>query len=178
MSDLKDRFVARAGLGDQPSLWEMVEAIREMPYGRPSERTAAGTVQEWRGTCSTKHALLAELLDERPEFELQLVHRVYRVDPAIALERFGPDAAEAVPSDGLVDVHTYAIVNITGEPVKIDVTFPGHLWDGRSDMQLACGPGDDYPVPEGEDPSALKEHLVREHCDPAVREPFIASLSA
>jgi hypothetical protein len=177
VSELKERFVARAGLGDQPSLWEIVEAIREIPYGRPSERTPEGVVQDWTGTCGTKHALLAALLEDRPEFELQLVHRVYRVDPDRALELFGEDAARSVPKEGLVDVHTYAIVNVAGDDVRIDVTFPGHLWDGHSDMELACGPGTDHLVAEGADPWAMKEQLVAEHCDPSLRESFIAALS-
>jgi hypothetical protein len=42
---------------------------------------------EWKGTCSTKHALLAQLLRERwPELQPRLVHRVYRAsycDPQV-----------------------------------------------------------------------------------------------
>ena len=179
MTDLRERFLTRSGLSDQPSLWELVETIREIPYGRPAERTPEGVVQEWKGTCSTKLALLGELLEGRPEFELQLVHRVYKVDRAQAEALFGDEAAAVVPEEGLVDVHTYATVNIVGERVRIDVTFPGGaLWDGRSDMDLAAADGDDYPVPEGEDPWQMKEKLVAEHCDPSVREPFIAALSA
>lgn len=176
--DVRRRFIQRAGLGDQPSLWEYVEAVREIPYGRNSERSPSAVVEDWRGTCSTKHVLLAELLDGRPEFDLQLVHRVYRLDRDRAAELFGDEAADAVPAEGLVDVHTYATASVAGERVNIDVTFPGHLWDGHSDMPLACGDGDDYPVAEGTDPFALKDELVAKHCDPAVREPFIAALAA
>lgn len=175
--DVKDRFLARAGLPGEPSLWDIVEAVRAMPYGRPSDRSPAGVVEEWVGTCSTKHALLAELLGSRPEFDLRLVHRVYRLTPDDARARFGDRAADAVPSEGLVDVHTYATVAVEGRRVRIDVTFPGHLWDGRSDMELACGEGEDHPA-DDEDPWALKERLVAAHCDPHVRERFISALSA
>jgi hypothetical protein len=176
--DVRSRFIQRAGLGAQPSLWEYVEAVREIPYGRPSARSADAVVQEWTGTCSTKHVLLAELLDGRPEFDVQLVHRVYRLDRATAAELFGEDAASRVPDEGLVDVHTFATASVGGHRVRIDVTFPGNLWDGRSDMELACGDGDDYPVEEGGDPFELKDRLVKEFCDPDVREPFIAALAA
>lgn len=178
MADVRARFLTRSGLPDRPSLWELVEGVREIPYGRPAERTPEGVVQEWRGTCSTKHALLAELLADRPEFELRFVHRVYRIDRDEATERFGEGAAERVPDTGLVDVHTYATLLIEGDRVSIDVTFPGPLWDGRSDMEIAAGKGKDYPVSEGEDPWVMKQRLVEEHCDPDVREPFIAALSA
>lgn len=174
-TDLRGRFLSRAGLNDNPSLWEVVEAVRAIPYARPSDRTPAGVVAEWVGTCSTKHALLAELLADRPQLEFQLVHRVYRVDRERARELFGEEAAEAVPKSGLTDVHTYATVLVDGELVRLDVTFPGPLWDGRSDMELACGEGEDHPA--GPRPWLHKEELVAEHCDPAVREPFIAALS-
>ena len=174
--DLKDRFLARSGLPGEPSLWDIVEAVRAIPFGRPSDRSPAGVVEEWVGTCSTKHALLAELLSYRPEFDLQLVHRVYRLTPEDARERFGDAAADVVPPEGLTDVHTYATVAVEGRRVRVDVTFPGPLWDGRSDMELACGDGDDFPA--GDDPWALKERLVAQHCDPRVREPFIEALSA
>jgi hypothetical protein len=175
--DLQSRFLARAGLSGEPSLWDLVEAVRAIPYRRPTSRTPAGTVEEWVGTCSTKHALLAELLTERPGFDLELVHRVYLVTPMLARERFGEAAARAVPEEGLVDVHTYATVLIDGERVRIDVTFPSTvIWDGRADMPLACGEGTD--VPASDDPWEQKAALVAEHCDPSVREPFIASLSS
>lgn len=173
--DLKNRFIARAGLSGEPSLWDLVESVRAIPYGRPSVRTPDGVVDEWKGTCSTKHALLAELMKARPEFDLELVHRVYRVTPDEARMRFGDDAADVVPPEGLVDVHTYATVLVQGRRVRVDVTFPGPLWDGRSDMELACGDGTDHAA--GDDPWALKDALVAQHCDPAVREPFIAALS-
>jgi hypothetical protein len=175
--DLKSRFIRRAGLVGEPSLWDIVEAVRAIPYGRPSRRTPEGVVDEWTGTCSTKHALLAELLDARPEFDLQLVHRVYRVDPQRARDLFGEEAARAVPPEGLVDVHTYGTVLIEGRRVAIDLTFPSPtVWDGRSDMPLACGDGDDYDA--GDDPWATKERLVAEQCDPSVRERFVAALSS
>lgn len=175
--DLRTRFIRRAGLGDQPSLWELVEGVREIPYGRPSVRTPDGVVGEWRGTCSTKHALLVELLRGRPEFDVQVVHRVYRLTRERAAELFSEEVAATVPEEGVIDVHTYVTAVVTGKRVRLDVTLPGPLWDGRSDMTLACDEGDDYPVAEGEDPWALKDALVKEHCDLALRESFIAALS-
>ena len=147
---------------------EVVERVRAIPYGRPRERTPAGVLAENRGTCSTKHALLADLVRERdPDAQVEIVHRVYRLTRDGARRLFGERAAALVPDAGLVDVHTYARV----DGRVVDVTFPGgDPWDGESDMQLACGPGDDFPA-------ADKEELVARHCDPAVREPFIAALS-
>lgn len=154
------------------SLREVVERVRKIPYGRNDDRSAAAVLREGRGTCSTKHALLAGLVPGA-----QLVHRVYRIDRVLARDLFGEGVAQHVPEEGLVDVHTYAKVTIDGRPTIIDVTFPGaEPWDGRSDMPLQCGDGVDVPVTG--DVFAQKAELVAEHCDPTVREPFIAALSA
>jgi hypothetical protein len=178
MGRLFDQFAARARLAPEPALTDVVEAIRAMPYRRPTDRTPAGVVREWAGTCSTKHALLRQLVAERfSHSTCRLVHRVYRVTPELARARFGPAAATAVPPEGLLDVHTYATIERDGHSAVVDVTFAGEpRWDGRSDMPLACGAGTDHDA--GEDAMATKAALVDRYCDPAVREPFIAALSA
>jgi hypothetical protein len=100
------RFAARAGLPGDASLRQVVNAVRAIPYGRPGSRTADGVISEWKGTCSTRHALLAQLLRERwPELRPMLVHRVYRVSRESVIQRHGADAASAVPDGGLTDVH-------------------------------------------------------------------------
>lgn len=169
-------FAARAGLGREPDLIDVVEAIRAVPYRRPADRTAAGVVREWVGTCSTKHALLSHLVAERfPHATCRLVHRVYRLTPELADADFGSAAAAAVPREGLIDVHTYATIEREGHSTVVDVTFAGEpRWDGRSDMPLACGAGTDYDA--GEDALATKAALVERYCDPAVRERFIRAL--
>jgi len=161
----------------EASLVELVEAVRALPYGRPSNRTVEGMLRERRGTCSTKHLFLAQRLAERfPETDPLIVHRVYRLDHATAQQRYGEHVAQTVPEDsGLVDVHRYLTIHVGGQRVTIDATFPGPAWDGRSALPLACGPGDDHPV--SEDPDAEKRMLERERCDPAFREPFIAALA-
>lgn len=40
---------------------ELVIEISRIPYGRPTVRSARGVLDEGRGTCSTKHLLLAEV---------------------------------------------------------------------------------------------------------------------
>ena len=169
-------LMCREGWSDEPSLAAVVEAVRAIPYGRPALRTPEGVLAEGRGTCSTKHALLAAILATRwPETAPRIVHRVYRVERALADTRFGPRAADAVPPGGLVDVHRFLTAVVEGRRIAIDATFPGPPWDGRTSMTLACGPGADHPA--GADPDADKRALEAEHCDPAIREPFIAALA-
>lgn len=134
-------------------------------------------LRERRGTCSTKHLFLAEALAERfPETAPSIVHRVYRLDRAHASRLYGAEVAKLVPESGLVDVHRYLTVAIEGRRIDLDATFPGAVWDGRSSLPLACGPGDDHAA--GEHPDADKRALEAQHCDPAIREPFIAALAS
>lgn len=158
-------------------LVDLVETVRSLDYGRPSDRSVEAMLREGRGTCSAKHLFLFDcLLRDFPECEPRVVHRVYRVDREEALRTFGERAAEAVPPEGLVDVHRYLTVELDGRRTVIDATFPGPAWDGSSDLPLACGPGTDYP--SAGDPDEEKRKLEARHCDPTVREPFIAALAA
>jgi hypothetical protein len=162
---------------DGGTLVELIEATRALRYGRPSDRTVEGMLRERRGTCSTKHLFLAQVLGERfPETEPQIAHRVYTLDRASAARLFGNTVAAVVPPGGLTDVHRYLTASIEARRITLDVTFAGPACDGRSPLPLACGPGGDYIA--GPDPDADKRALEKEHCDPAVREPFIAALSS
>jgi len=159
------------------SLIGLVEAVRKIPYGRPRNRTVEGMLREQRGTCSTKHLYLAQQLEQRfPSTRPQIVHRVYRLDRGRAESLFGPRVAETIPPAGLVDVHRYLRIKLDGRSVTIDATFPGERWDGRSSMPLACGAGTDIPC-AGE-PDRVKRNLEARHCEPAIREPFIAALAS
>lgn len=158
------------------SLTELVEAVRSLDYGRPSDRSVEGMLRERRGTCSTKHLFLAEALAERfPDTQPQIVHRVYRLERDRADELFGAEVAATVPDAGLVDVHRYLTATVDGRRIVIDATFPGVPWDGHSSMPLSCGPGSDHPA--SADPDDEKQRLEAENCDPAIREPFIDALA-
>lgn len=176
VGSLFEEFERKVGEGAL-DLRGTVLALSHVPYGRPSRPTAEQVVVEWRGTCSTKHLLFQALVAERwPAYPTAIWHRVYRVTRGLAQERgWGPSVAEAVPTDGLVDVHTFAVLRIGRRDVRIDVTFPLADWDGRPDVPLACGEGED--VPGGDDPLATKARLVQNRCDPAVRERFLSALA-
>jgi hypothetical protein len=159
------------------SLVDLVEAIRELPYGRPTDRTVQGMLDERRGTCSTKHLFLAQVLVDRfPETDPRIIHRVYQLDRHRAHELYGGKVADAVPDAGLTDVHRFLTVVLVGRRVELDATFPGEPWDGRSALPPACGAGTDHVA--GEHPDSDKRALEAAHCDPSLREPFIAALTA
>lgn len=161
---------------DRTALIELVEAVRNISYGRPSDRTVEGMLREQRGTCSTKHLYLAQQLAELfPTTEPQIVHRIYWLDRSSAQRLFGEEIAHSVPPEGLIDIHRYLTIMTQGRRLTIDATFPGPSWDGNSSMPLSCAPGED--IPAGEHPDHDKRALERTHCDPAIREPFIAALA-
>ncbi|SRR6266498_4410395 len=167
------RFIRAAGLGTRPTQLEVIEAVRAIPHGRPRERSANGVVDDWRGTCSTKHLLLRELL---PDANICLVHRVFLLTREPARRWLGNEIADIVPPEGTVDVHTYATGVIDGCRIVMDVTFPGGAaWDGRSDMTIPFPGGKDFDA--GNDPIASKEELIRRHCDTVTRERLIAAIS-
>jgi hypothetical protein len=117
---------------------ESTVLISRLPYRRPTERSPAGVLAEGCGTCSTKHMLLAALARENwPEHNVTLWHRVYEVSPEVARTMWGAEVARIVPVDGLVDVHTFATIQVRGARVLVDATFPVEQWDGVSDMTLA-----------------------------------------
>ncbi|MDA0563503.1 hypothetical protein LG943_04035 [Streptomonospora sp. S1-112] len=173
-----DPLIARAGLPAAASLADVVDAVHRIPFGAPSVRTAEGTLAEWRGTGATKHALLAAALRRRwPHTEPRLVHRVHHCPRDRARELFGEPAARVLPEDGLWDVHRYLTLALDGRRVVIDVTYPAMPgWDGASSMPVAAEPGTDHEA--GPDADREKRVLEAAHCDPAVRESFLAALTA
>ena len=73
------RRFAALGLGDYR---EAARHVRNLPYGRNSDRSEWQLVlEEGRGTCSTKHALLAELACEN-SLPVALVLGIYEMDGA------------------------------------------------------------------------------------------------
>jgi hypothetical protein len=159
------------------SLVELVEAVRALPVGLPSEPTVDSMLLEARGTSAIKHLFLGQVLARRfPETEPALVHRVYRLDRARALALFGTGVAEMVPPDGLTDVHRYLAVTLGERRVSLDATLPGSPWDGSSPLEPVCGPGSDFAT--GADPDGAMAALERGHCDAAARGPFLAALGA
>lgn len=173
-TSLADAFEQR--VGSPIDFRTSVITVSLIPYERPTLPTSKAVVAEWRGTCSTKHLLLRELAHERwPQLRIEMWHRVYEVTRQLARKLWGNRIAEVVPRDGLVDVHSYLTAFVRDRDITVDATNPIGSWDGMTDLPLWCGPGVDYRA--GPDPIGSKGMLTSEHCDPAIRELFIAALT-
>ena len=59
---------------------EVVDYVRNLPYGRNASRTDLSQVlTNERGTCSSKHALLKEVADRNKITEVELILAIYRM---------------------------------------------------------------------------------------------------
>jgi orotate phosphoribosyltransferase len=84
----------------ETSLIDLVEAVRALAYGRPSERTVDAMLRERRGTCSTKHLFLARALSART---LLSGHAIRRQSPLCIRcgNEWRSEATGTLPAGGL-----------------------------------------------------------------------------
>src|SRR6266850_7246900 len=127
MNDILEQFANRPLTSDGPvtrlfrtagvrDFAAAAHYIWELPYGRIADRNELGLVlSEGRGTCSTKHALLAELAREQ-DISVQLTLGIYEMS-----ERNTPGVGQVLNKYGLSyipEAHCY--LRYKGE--RIDVT--------------------------------------------------------
>ncbi|MHB8380800.1 MAG: hypothetical protein ACYDC3_00465 [Candidatus Binataceae bacterium] len=90
------KITAAFGSADLRDFRAAARYVHALPYGRNSSRTDALVVlRERRGTCSTKHALLARLALEQ-RLEIALVIGIYRMN-----ERNTPGVGRVLAASGL-----------------------------------------------------------------------------
>ncbi len=164
--------------------------VRDMPYQRASDRRPETIIQEWRGTCSGKHYLLAALFRE-----LGLNARVmagvlrYRPDP----KSTHPDLLALLqPAGGeFVDVHNWVEIDLPSGSMVVDATWPANLkahgfpvndtFELGESQQLVYPVQQVYAIPEEVDPQSFKEALLQKHFtreELNAREAFILALSS
>lgn len=127
-------------------LIQLVSRIQALPYVWPSPPDAESARSLGAGTCASKHALLAEELEQMGLSSLPLLVVGPLVPGVLALEPgFAPGAE-------LPEVHEcLTVVTPWAGPLRVDVTWdaplvarglPGTLdWQAQSDMLLAVGEG-------------------------------------
>ncbi len=126
----------------------ILSCLRDMAYLRPSGgQTVAAALEEWRGTCSTKHLALHDLLT-RLGYAPTLKMACFRVGPDFP----GQDAQlrSELGALAVYDVHNFLTCDLGNGEIILDVTFPRALkrhgfivtedWDGSSSFALACTP--------------------------------------
>ena len=146
--------------------------IRDLPYRRATSRRPEAIAEEWRGTCSGKHYLLAAVLDGLG-LNSQVMMGTHRFTPQNT-PHFPPELRAMTAAAPIPDVHTWLRLESPGGRWAVDATWPrsagalgmpvNHHWQPGRDMLLACDPIETCPVPAGRDPQEFKEELIREFC--------------
>ncbi len=172
--------------GESLSAERTFALVRDMPYRRASSRKPDAIVEEWRGTCSGKHYLLADIFRELG-LESRVIMCTHRFTPENT-GHFPPELRELVAVSPVPDVHTYLRVNTAEGWMVVDATWPSSAgplgmivnreFTAGRDMTIACDPIETLPVPEGMDPQEFKEQVIREFCGASstVRDEFIEGM--
>ena len=160
--------------------------VRDMPYRRASSRRPEAIIEEWRGTCSGKHYLLADIFREMG-FETQVIMCTHRFTPENT-GHFPQELRELVAEGPVPDVHTYLQLSTTEGPTLVDATWPSSAASlgmpvnreflAGAKTTIACDPIDTLPVPEGRDPQDFKEQVIRQFCgaQSQLRDDFIEGM--
>ncbi|MFB9990823.1 hypothetical protein ACFFLM_02325 [Deinococcus oregonensis] len=166
----------------------MFALVRDMPYARPSQPDPETVIQEWRGTCSTKHSLLQALFAE-----VGLPSTVMACTQEIHLPAglpVPPELQALLDSGPIYDVHNYLVVHSAQGETVVDATWPLHLkaiglpanehliW-GQA-MEVACQPLETWAVPAGQRVEEHKAELLERTLTAnqrEQREAFITTVS-
>lgn len=188
LSLLQEESRRRGFLSDEEPLTveRSFALVRDMPYRRASSRRPKAIIEEWRGTCSGKHYLLAEVFRELG-LESRVVMCTHRFTPSNT-QHFPYQLRELVAVSSIPDVHTYLQVNTAEGWAIVDATWPSsaeplgmtvnHSFKPGSDMKLACDPIETLRVPYGRDPQEFKEQLIEKFCGAqgSLRDEFIEGM--
>jgi hypothetical protein len=176
---------------DAPRAFELV---RDMPYRRASNGRPETAVEEWQGTCSTKHLLLQELLAELGIDSILMV-ALHEFTPANS-PWLPPALLEEVRHAPVPDVHNFLRVEVPGseEWFAVDATWPlaaralglpaNEHWAPGRNMAIAADIDELYDVPDDLDPLEFKARVLDDHVGPPGSEPrerrerFIEALGA
>ncbi|MSP22246.1 MAG: hypothetical protein EXR66_04420 [Dehalococcoidia bacterium] len=190
----RDAVIAR-GLLEADARIEAATAftmVRDMPYERASDARPETLIEEWRGTCSGKHLLLAQLLGELgldSMFMTALHEFTTRNSPWLPPHLLAEVQAAPIP-----DVHNFLMVESPAGWFAVDATWPlatralglpaNEVWTPGRNMTIAADVDEVYDVPEDADPLEFKGRVIADHVGmpgtPAHerRERFIEALSA
>lgn len=170
---------------------DAVRIVRDLPYARASDRRPETVIEEWRGTCSGKHYLLAQVLEELGA-AVMVIHATHHFTPEnspwLPADLLAETAREPVP-----DVHTFLRVQLDAfrdEWFTVDVTWPlrakalgmpvNEGFDHRTDHRIAADVEEIVHVDEDDDPQEVKQALIEAYVgdQAARRDAFIERLSA
>jgi Transglutaminase-like superfamily len=143
----------------------LFERVRDLPYAYPASRDPIEVLRRGAASCSGKHYLLGELFRRLglPVRHMLCTHRFN--DSAVP---FPERMQDLLRKNEIVDLHDYLQIQIDGEWVDVDATWPLGLrdfglpvtddWDGRSSMLLTVISEESEPI--SGDPGKAKEERL------------------
>lgn len=149
-ADIRLRGVASRAFRERsvPNLREAIRFVRDLPYGRPTDPSAPlAVLDEGRGTCSTKHALLARLFAEQELSGIRLTLGIYTMT-----EQNTPGVGEVLAEhglEGIPEAHCYLL-------------YDGRRFDftRREHKEASIGR---FVAEETIEPSGIGEYKTRRH---------------
>ena len=166
--------------------------VRDMPYDRASDTRVETLVDEWRGTCSGKHLLLARLLGELGHNSMFMT-ALHEFTPANS-PWLPPELLAEVERSPVRDVHNFLMVESESGWFAVDVTWPvaarslglpaNQAWTPGRNMIVAADIDEIYDVPDDADAMEFKAGVLEDHVGAhgtpgrERRERFIEALSA
>ena len=173
LSAFRTAAVAR-GLLDPHTLIDAGRAfglVRDMPYERASDTRPETLIDEWRGTCSGKHLLLAKVFGElgHDSMFMTALHEFTTVNSPW----LPPHLLVEVQRAPVADVHNFLMVEAERGWFAVDATWPlaaralglpaNEAWTPGHNMSVAADIDEIYDVPEDTDPLAFKALLLADH---------------
>ena len=145
-ADLSAYLVSIIGSDQTPNVIEVFHAVRRLPYLSSGDRSLETILKTGKGSCSSKHILLATLLNKlgiKAEVELVLGD----FGSPLKAARDIPDTVLKFSQQGIRDVHNVVRAWIEGQPVILDATWHdavapygfrvNHHWEGAGDTLIA-----------------------------------------
>ncbi len=164
--------------------------VRDMPYERATDARPETLIEEWRGTCSGKHLLLAALLRELGRDSL-LMNVLHQFTPQNS-PWLPPHLLAEVQRAPVPDVHNFLMVEHDPGWFAVDATWPlsakalglpaNEAWTPGRNMTIAADVDEVYETPENGDPLEFKARVLADHAgEPGTpardrRERFIGDL--
>ena len=112
--------------------------VRDMPYRRASSRRPEAIIEEWRGTCSGRHYLLADIFREMG-LESQVIMCTH-CGTAENTRHFPAELQALVAERTVADVDTYLRVKTAEGCTIVDATRPSSAGPLGMTRRSSAGP--------------------------------------
>ncbi|MFN8638703.1 MAG: hypothetical protein U0360_04420 [Dehalococcoidia bacterium] len=145
--------------------------VRDMPYERSSAPSPPALIEEWRGTCSGKHLLLAAILRELGR-DSMVMHALHEFTPRNS-PWLPPHLLAEVSREPVPDVHNFLVVEDDAGWFAVDATWPlaaraiglpaNEAWEPGRNMTIAADIDELYDTPDDEAPLDFKARALEDH---------------